>query len=121
MLKRYFFAVLIFAFIAGGCQNKQEQASQQNQAGEQKAVPEDQRNPQLTASDTAQTKVMAIQGTIDLAAIDANKDGKVYQCAMDWNVVADHEGKCAECGMNLTEYSIADAKSNLVKNGFKVK
>ncbi|MBK8662217.1 MAG: hypothetical protein IPN18_10595 [Ignavibacteriales bacterium] len=28
-------------------------------------------------------------GEIDLKSIDKNKDGKVYQDQMDWNVIAD--------------------------------
>ena len=60
-------------------------------------------------------------GIIDLAAIDANKDGKVYQDFMDWNVISDKPGVCPLCGMTLKQVSLDEAKNNLIKNGFKVK
>ena len=58
---------------------------------------------------------------IDVAAIDKNKDGKVYQDMMDWNVISDKPGKCPLCGMTLKEVTIKEAKDNLVKYGYKVK
>jgi len=60
------------------------------------------------------------EGTIDLNKIDENKDGKVYEDMMDYNVVADNPGTCPLCGMKLKEVTIEEAKTNLVKNGFKV-
>lgn len=61
------------------------------------------------------------KGTIDLTSIDVNKDGKVYQCPMDFNVLSDKPGKDPKCGMALKEVSLEQAKSNLTKHGFKVK
>ena len=61
------------------------------------------------------------EGTIDLAAIDDNGDGKVYQDMMDWNVISDEPGECPQCGMKLKEFTLKKAKANLEKNGFKVK
>jgi uncharacterized protein with PIN domain len=58
---------------------------------------------------------------IDVNAIDENGDGYVYQDHMDWNVIADEEGRCPECGMYLKKTSIEDTKANLRENGFKVK
>lgn len=60
-------------------------------------------------------------GEIDLKKIDKNKDGKVFECPMDWNVLDDAAGRCTECKMKLKEYSIADAAKNLEKHGHKVK
>lgn len=60
-------------------------------------------------------------GTIDLEAIDKNNDGKVYQDAMDWNVISDEPGKCPLCGMTLREFTLEEAKANLEENGFKAK
>lgn len=59
-------------------------------------------------------------GTIDLVMIDQNKDGKVFQDPMDWNVISDKPGKCPLCKMTLKEVSINQAKENLIKNDFKV-
>ncbi len=61
------------------------------------------------------------EGVIDLKAIDENKDGKVYQDMMDYNVISDKPGKCPLCGMTLKEVSIKKAKETLLKSGFKVK
>lgn len=61
------------------------------------------------------------EGEIDLKAIDKNKDGKVYQDMMDWNVISDEPGKCPICEMTLKEVTINEAKYNLYKNGFEVK
>lgn len=61
------------------------------------------------------------QGVIDVKAIDNNKDGKVFQCPMDWNVISDRSGSCPVCKMDLEEYSVSKAEDNLVKNDYKVK
>jgi Cu(I)/Ag(I) efflux system membrane fusion protein/cobalt-zinc-cadmium efflux system membrane fusion protein len=61
------------------------------------------------------------KGVIDLNAIDVNKDGKVFQDMMDYNVISDKPGKCPLCGMKLKEVSLKKAKDTLIKAGFKVK
>lgn len=61
------------------------------------------------------------EGQIDLKAIDVNEDGKVFQDQMDWNVISDSKGTCPICNMELKEVTLADAKNNLIKNGFEVK
>ncbi len=60
-------------------------------------------------------------GVIDLQSIDKNKDGKVFQDVMDFNVISDNPGKCPLCGMKLKEVSLEKAKDILIKNNFKVK
>lgn len=59
-------------------------------------------------------------GIIDLKTIDKNKDGKVYQDMMDWNVISDEPGKCPLCGMKLKEVTLEEAKKNLIDSGYKV-
>ena len=61
------------------------------------------------------------KGVINLKLIDKNKDGKVYQDMMDYNVISDKPGTCPLCGMKLKEVSVKKAETNLVKSGFKVK
>ena len=61
------------------------------------------------------------KGEIDLTAIDENKDGKVYQCQMDFNVLSDKPGTDPKCGMKLKEVSLEKAKENLISHGYKVK
>lgn len=61
------------------------------------------------------------EGEIDLNTIDKNKDGKVFQDQMDFNVISDKPGECPLCGMNLKEVTLQQAKENLLKHNFKVK
>jgi Cu(I)/Ag(I) efflux system membrane fusion protein len=61
------------------------------------------------------------KGIIDLKKIDENKDGKVYEDIMDWNVISDKPGECPICGMTLKEFTLDQAKNNLIEHGFKVK
>ncbi len=61
------------------------------------------------------------KGIIDLKAIDKNKDGKVFQDMMDYNVISDKPGVCPLCGMKLKEVTISQAKDYLEKAGYKVK
>jgi Cu(I)/Ag(I) efflux system membrane fusion protein len=61
------------------------------------------------------------KGIIDLKSIDKNKDGKVFQDPMDWNVISDKPGVCPLCGMDLEEVTLDAAKKNLIENGFKVR
>ncbi len=60
------------------------------------------------------------KGMIDLSAIDKNKDGKLYEDIMDWNVISDEPGVCPLCGMTLREFTIKEVKKNLAEHGFKV-
>ena len=71
-------------------------------------------------ADTTKDSIVR-KGVIDLKAIDKNKDGKVYQDVMDYNVISDKPGKCPLCGMTLKEVSIKQAEETLIKAGFKVK
>ena len=61
------------------------------------------------------------KGVIDVEAIDANGDGKVFQDPMDWNVISDKAGRCPICNMFLKEVTIEEAKNNLKENGFEYK
>ena len=61
------------------------------------------------------------EGIIDVESIDKNKDGKVYQDMMDWNIISDEPGKCPLCGMTLKEVTLEKAKENLLNHYFKVK
>ena len=72
-------------------------------------------------SEQDETSSLIRKGTIDLKSIDRNKDGKVYQDQMDWNVISDKPGKCPICGMKLKEVTIDEAKVDLEKHGFKSK
>jgi len=59
-------------------------------------------------------------GIIDVESIDANGDGSVFECPMDWNVISDKDGRCPTCNMFLKKYNIEETKQNLIKYGHKV-
>lgn len=59
-------------------------------------------------------------GVINVGLIDANKDGKVFQCPMDVNVISDKPGICPLCKMDLEEVTVATAKDYLTKSDYKV-
>jgi membrane fusion protein, copper/silver efflux system len=59
------------------------------------------------------------KGVIDLSAIDKNKDGKLYEDIMDWNVISDKPGECPICGMTLKEFTIKEVEKNLTEHGFE--
>jgi uncharacterized lipoprotein YajG len=68
------------------------------------------------------TEVSIIRnGVINVDSIDTKKDGKVYQCPMDVNVISDKPGICPLCKMDLEEVTVATAKDNLIKSDYKVK
>jgi len=72
--------------------------------------------------DTVKTAdIVHEEALIDLKAIDKNKDGKVFQDMMDWNVISDKPGKCPLCKMTLKEVTLDEAKKNLQNHGYKVK
>jgi hypothetical protein len=71
--------------------------------------------------DTVKPEDIVRKGVINLKAIDKNKDGKVFEDQMDWNVISDKPGKCPLCKMTLKEVTLKQAKKNLLENGFKVK
>lgn len=52
---------------------------------------------------------------VNVASLDENKDGKVFQWPMDWQVISDEAGSCLLCNMKLKEYSVEDAQANLTE------
>ena len=76
----------------------------------------------MNKDDSAEVKDPRIRkGVIDLASIDKNKDGKLFEDIMDWNVISDGPGECPLCGMTLREFTIKEVKKNLTEHGFKYK
>ena len=86
-----------------------------------KNISSDQHEQNSEVKSVKKNESIVRKGTINVESIDSNKDGKVYQDPMDWNVISDKPGKCPLCKMNLEEVSIKQAKENLKKNGFKIK
>lgn len=71
--------------------------------------------------DSVKSESIVRKGVINLKTIDKNKDGKIFQDQMDWNVLSDKPGRCPLCNMFLKEVTIELAKKNLVQNGFTIK
>jgi hypothetical protein len=63
-------------------------------------------------SDKVDSTIIRSKG-VDVAMIDKNKDGKVFQCPMDAQVISDTAGQCPLCKMDLEEVTIAEAKEAL--------
>lgn len=80
----------------------------------------DHKHHQMKSTETEEASIVR-EGEIDLAAIDTNDDGKVYQDQMCWNVISDNPGECPQCGMILKEVSLEKAKENLLKHDYRVK
>lgn len=71
--------------------------------------------------DSVKSESIVRKGVINLKTIDKNKDGKIFQDQMDWNVLSDKPGKCPLCKMTLKEVTLKEARKNLTENGFKTK
>jgi len=51
--------------------------------------------------------------TVDVATLDLNKDGKVFQCPMHYEVISDKQEPCPICKMDLEEVTVEQAAKNL--------
>lgn len=105
-------AVFLFTFTIS-CSEQKEEVSKKMEMKKDKIMSEH------SMSEAASPLVR--EGVIDVASIDINNDGKIYECPMDWNVLDDKPGDCPVCGMNLKEYSLEDIKANLDKYGYEYK
>lgn len=74
---------------------------------------------EMTMEEHDHSSSIVHQGVIDVESIDKSKDGKLFECPMDWNVISDEDGRCPVCNMYLKEYTIEEVKTNLDKNGFE--
>jgi Cu(I)/Ag(I) efflux system membrane fusion protein/cobalt-zinc-cadmium efflux system membrane fusion protein len=77
--------------------------------------------PEMKTEEHDHSSSIVHEGVIDVESIDKNKDGKLWECPMDWNVISDESGRCPLCNMKLKEFSIDEVKSNLDKYGFDYK
>lgn len=116
------FLMIVFFFSAGlmlAQDSTQHKHSHKNDMKmKRESVPSE-----IDTADTGKKQNTSIirEGAIDLKEIDVNKDGKVFQDQMDWNVISDEPGECPICEMTLKEVTINKAKYNLHNNGFEVK
>ncbi|HSP87956.1 MAG TPA: efflux RND transporter periplasmic adaptor subunit [Ignavibacteriaceae bacterium] len=52
---------------------------------------------------------------VKVSTLDKNKDGFVYQCPMDWEVISEVPGTCPICKMDLEKFSVSEAQKNLIE------
>lgn len=52
---------------------------------------------------------------VKVSTLDINKDGFVYQCPMDWEVISDKPGTCPLCKMDLKKFTVNEAQKNLIE------
>jgi hypothetical protein len=110
-----FFSIIVFALFISGSSFAKDNSHQHSMNMNKK-------NMKMEDSTSMKNKSSIVRsGVIDLKKIDANRDGKVFQDMMDYNVVSDKPGKCPLCGMTLKEVTLKEAKENSIKAGFKVK
>ena len=101
--------------------SKQENKKKDEMSEEEmKNMPSDANADKVEHSQENENSIIR-KGVIDVEAIDANGDGKVFQDPMDWNVISDKAGRCPICNMFLKEVTIEEAKNNLKENGFEYK
>jgi hypothetical protein len=113
--------IFIAAFMLAGLSNAQDKNENQDSTKmNMNHMKMDHSTMKQAADSTSDTSIVR-EGVIDLNAIDANKDGMVYQDMMDYNVISDEPGTCPLCGMTLKEVSLEKAKMYLEKTGHKVR
>lgn len=103
-MKNVLSIVLISAALFFGC-NKEENK-------DNNTMPQ-QNSTSVSEDKNAMDSSLIQEAGVDIASLDLNKDGKVYQCPMDYEVIADHNASCPMCKMDLEEVSVSDAAKNL--------
>jgi hypothetical protein len=56
-------------------------------------------------------------GDTDIASLDENDDGMLFQCPMHYEVISDIEGRCPRCKMFLESYPVENARDNFHNMG----
>ena len=115
-------AITVLIFFAAGISFAQEDSSKSHMNHDHKMeMNKDDHKDMDHDKIMKDNKSIIHEGEIDLADIDENGDGNVYQDQMCWNVLSDSSGECPQCGMILKEVSLEDARKNLEENGYEVK
>lgn len=112
LLSRLFYIVTLIVLVS--CSEQKQEVVEEVEVKADKKISEH-------SIGEAPTSDLVRLGIIDVESLDGNKDGKIYECPMDWNVLNDAHGDCPVCGMDMKEYSLADIKSNLDKYGYEYK
>lgn len=108
-------------FQTAGSDSSEMNMNKMNDQNKDTEKPVTKENQEMKMEEHDHTSSIVHEGAIDVEAIDKNKDRKLWECPMDWNVISDESGRCPLCNMKLKEYSIEQIKSNLDKHGFEYK
>jgi hypothetical protein len=115
-MRSFYLACTIFTLaLLIVCGSENEKAEEQMQSPAQQGMAMEENQQMKSSEEWIRTQ------PIDVKALDLNRDGYVYQDPMDWNVIADEEGKCPKCGMFLARVTVDEAVKNLKDNGYNVK
>jgi hypothetical protein len=98
---KYLFLLIIMIGLVTGCGDG-------NRGGETN----DEHNNAGTEREILDQSVVRDANT-DVASLDRNGDGKVFQCPMDPEVISDVNGNCPLCKMRLSETTLYQAQENL--------
>jgi hypothetical protein len=58
---------------------------------------------------------------VDLVSIDRNRDGEIWQCPLDADVLSDGLGVCPKCNRELEKVDLDKASSRLSDQGFEAR
>ena len=84
-----------------------------NKAQEVKTEPINQNKTSVTEDKRGSDSTLIRSTNVDVSSLDLNKDSKVFQCPMDYEVISDHQASCPKCKMDLEEVSVVEAQKNL--------
>lgn len=105
MKKKPFFIIVFFLFFSSilflnGCTNEETPNEEEHMINRE----------MNTAGRTMLDSAVIREAGFEVASADNNKDGMLYQCPMDYEVISDEYGNCPICKMKLEEYTIEKAE-----------
>jgi hypothetical protein len=102
--------LLIPIYLFTGCNGDDNHMDEDHMEGTQ--MNEQMEDHEMTSRSDLDSSVIRDKN-VDVASLDKNNDGNVYQCPMDYEVISDEFGNCPLCNMKLKEYSVREAEKNL--------
>ena len=116
-MKKKFFLVMLFliaispVIIFNGCDNKDSSNDEHMENSDMHME-----NSEMNETHGNMVDSTSIRNAgFKIVSADENKDGKVFQCPMHYNVISDENGNCPTCNMTLAEYSVEKAQMNFDK------